>query len=280
MPSCDREFKHQTMRWVSARAPGGVRPFGTPAWARKRCAPEGGFRLVRWLRSEGMTLSEARESGREMYVVGVDLSGPANPDGTAVAVFRAEGAGLVHESLIASVTDTILFTEIREKLAVDDVCVGLDAPLSYGALGGQRRSDAELRERVVKAGLAPGSVMAPTAPRMAYLTLRGLSVARGLQYLGGPGQLRVVETHPGAALALGGAPIDAIRGFRESLNDRERLLRFLTDRGLRSIKRDLIHTDHSVAACAAAWATWRWMKGESAWLYPAEPPNHPFDFAC
>jgi predicted nuclease with RNAse H fold len=215
-----------------------------------------------------------------MYVIGVDLSGPANPDSTAMAVFRVERDILEYDSLIASASDAALYEEIRRKLAIDDVCVGLDAPLSYGITGGQRESDAALRARTIEAGLPPGSVMAPTAPRMVYLTLRGLAVARGSQLLGGPGEVRVVETHPGAAMALAGAPIDAVRGFRENLENRRHLLQWLTDQGLRGIGRHLVTSDHSVAACAAAWATWRWSRGESTWLYPAEPPHHPFDFAC
>lgn len=209
-------------------------------------------------------LSEAHSHGREMYIVGVDLSGPANPGNTAVAVFRVDGDLLEYVSLIASATDEVLYQEARARLALGDVCLGLDAPLSYGSGGGQRESDAALRVKVVEAGLLPGSVMAPTAPRMAYLTLRGLAVVRGLHLLGGPGELRVVETHPGAAMALGGAPIDAVRGFRDDIDDRERLLQWLTDKGLRGIlSKKALYTDHSVAACAAAWAAWRWLRKES-----------------
>lgn len=215
-----------------------------------------------------------------MYVVGVDLSGPANPKNTAVAVFVADGEYLEYQALLPSATDAVLFEEIRRRLAVDDVCVGLDAPLSYGSEGGQRESDAALRAKAIEAGLRPGSVMAPTAPRMAYLTLRGLAVARGLQLLGGPGKLRVVETHPGAAMALGGAPVEAVRSFRECEEDRDRLVHWLRDRGLRGVEPESITTDHSLAACAAAWATWRWNRGQPSWVFRAEAPHHPFDFAC
>lgn len=215
-----------------------------------------------------------------MYIVGVDLSGPANPENTAVAVFRGDGEHLEYQRLLPSATDAVLFEEIRRRLAVEDVCVGLDAPLSYGSKGGQRKSDAALRSRAVEAGLPPGSVMAPTAPRMAYLTLRGFAVARGLQLLGGRGQLRMVETHPGAALALGGAPVDAVRGFRDSEEDRDRLVHWLREQGLRGLECEFIRTDHSLAACAAAWATWRWNQGQPSWVFRAEAPHHPFDFAC
>lgn len=215
-----------------------------------------------------------------MYVVGVDLSGPANPENTAVAVFQDQGERLEYQALLPSATDAVLFEEIQRRLAVADVCVGLDAPLSYGSKGGQRESDAALRAKAIQAGLLPGSIMAPTAPRMAYLTLRGLAVARGMQLLPGPGRLRVVETHPGAALALGGAPVDAVRGFRDSQADRDRLVRWLGDQGLRGVECEFVTTDHSLAACAAAWATWRWNRGQANWVFRADPPHHPFDFAC
>lgn len=215
-----------------------------------------------------------------MYVVGVDLSGPANPKNTAMAVFRGDRDCLEYEELVVPATDVVLYEGIRKRLAVDDVCVGLDAPLSYGSKGGQRESDAALRAKVVEAGLPPGSVMPPTAPRMVYLTLRGLAVARGLQLLGGPGQIRVVETHPGAAMALGGAPIDAVRAFRDSQEDRDRLVRWLMNQGLRGIECEFVTTDHSIAACAAAWATWRWNQGQPNWVFRAAVPHHPFDFAC
>ena len=34
----NQEESRRRTRWVSARAPCGARPFGTPAWARVRCA--------------------------------------------------------------------------------------------------------------------------------------------------------------------------------------------------------------------------------------------------
>ncbi len=215
-----------------------------------------------------------------MHVIGVDLSGPGNPENTSVGVFRAGKNVLDYLTLIVSATDQVLYEETRTRLSAGDVCVGLDAPLSYGSSGGQRESDASLRRRIVEVGLRPGSVMAPTAPRMAYLTLRGVAVARGLHLLGGPGRVKVVETHPGAAMALGGAPVEAVRGFRDDLRARETLLQWLTDRGVRGIPNHVTYSDHSVAAFAAAWAAWRWTRGESAWRWEAAPPHHPFEFAC
>jgi len=38
--------------------------------------------------------------------------------------------------------------------------------------------------------------------------------------------------------------------------------------------------DHTVAACAAALAAWDWSRGKGRWVHPADPPAHPYDFAC
>jgi len=56
-----------------------------------------------------------------MHVIGVDLSGPGSPQNTAVAVCRVHGEVLEFVSLIASVDDRVLYEEIRQRLAADDV---------------------------------------------------------------------------------------------------------------------------------------------------------------
>ena len=48
-------------RWVSARAPCGARPSGTPAWARERCAAEGS-RMVSGIRLEPASRRRASET--------------------------------------------------------------------------------------------------------------------------------------------------------------------------------------------------------------------------
>jgi len=74
---------------------------------------------------------------------------------------------------------------------------------------------------------------------MVFLTFRGMVVSRGLLWLGAPGKLQEMETHPGAAMALGGAPVAAIRDFRDDVEARDVLLRWLKDHGLRGLGSDL-----------------------------------------
>ena len=61
---------------------------------------------------------------------------------------------------------------------------------------------------------------------------------------------------------------------------RLRLLEWLESMGLNELPRAEEISDHFVAACAAALAAWRWSAGSAAWCYPAQPPEHPYDFAC
>ena len=80
-------------------------------------------------------------------------------------------------------------------------------------------------------------------------------------------------------MALRGAPIDAVQTFKGNEDARRQLLDWLEQQGLRSVS---AHnpSDHYVAACAAAMATWEWQVKESVCGCPADPPFHPFGFAC
>lgn len=211
--------------------------------------------------------------------VGVDLSGPANPSETGVAWFRENGARLVYAGSKVGADDVCLLGLIASLSARSEVTIGLDGPLSYNPQGGDRERDRELRTRVVRAGLPPGSVMAPTLTRMAYLTLRGMGVARCLESLAPKGP-RIVEVHPTAALALRGADVHSVRRFKEDARSRFRLLGFLEEQGLEGVRAAGTTSSHVIAACAAALAAWRWTCGDTVWIAKAEPPFHPYDFAC
>ena len=214
-----------------------------------------------------------------MRVVGVDLAGPCNLRDTAVVWLREQGDSLLLEGSEGSSSDAALFTLARELAARDQVAVGLDAPLSYNPGGGDRPADASLRRRIVAAGLATGSVMAPTMTRMAYLALRGVVVARGFEAMAGA-RLRIVEVHPHATMVLRGAPAEAVRGLKRSREARRKLRDWLRDQGLRGLGGFRNPTAHTLDAAAAALAAWRWSRASPAWIWPAEPPHHPYDFAC
>lgn len=214
-----------------------------------------------------------------MIVAGVDLSGPSNSSHTAIAWFSGDGADLSCSKTVVGADDRTLFELFSGVADGSGFVVGLDAPLSYNPGGGDRPGDARLRRRLVQAGLRSGSVMTPTMTRMAYLTLRGISVARALETIR-PHPPRIVEVHPGGSLALRGAPIDAVRRFKTDGPARTRLLEWLEAHGLGGVA-SLEHADdHLVAACAGAHAAWKWAGNAAVWCEPATAPLHPYDFAC
>ncbi len=208
-------------------------------------------------------------------IIGMDLSGPTNTTDTAVVVFHQANSRIEFVAQVEG-TDAAIRSAVLEAALSGPVVVGIDAPLSYEPGGGDRKRDRALRARAVEAGLRSGSVMPPTMTRMAYLSLRGLALTR---LLDAP-QIEIVEVHPGAAMALGGAPIDDVRAFASTPQARPRLLEWLESCGVSGLPADGGASSHFVAACSAAWAAHRWQRGESAWLAPAEMPFHPFDFAC
>jgi len=213
------------------------------------------------------------------YIFGIDLSGPTNVRDTAVACFRAVDQELVHEFTRTGTDDEA----IRELVALvglgsdETVTVGIDAPLSYQLGGGDRPADGALRRRLRESGFPGATVMPPTLTRMAFLTLRGIALARVIS-LEVP-LARIVEVHPIAAMALRGAPVAALRACKRSDAARQALGRWLRGRGLRKVPRGPA-SDHVIAAYAAALAAWDWQGGRSAWIARAATPHHPYDFAC
>jgi predicted nuclease with RNAse H fold len=121
--------------------------------------------------------------------------------------------------------------------------------------------------------------MTPTMTRMAYLTLRGISLARGLEDAGVPRE-QILETHPGGALVLRGAPLGAVRGLKGNPEARIILLQWLENQGLQGAGSLADPSDHTVMACAAALAAWQWLLGQTAWQHPAAPPYHPYRYVC
>jgi predicted nuclease with RNAse H fold len=233
-------------------------------------------------------MSESATAPAAIAVVGVDLAGPSNVADTALASFSSAGEAQ-HESGLrltgwrTHATDATLLRVVEELLgaagATATVVVGLDAPLSYNPGGGDRAPDEALRQRLCAAGLPSGCVMPPTMTRMAYLTLRGVVVARLLgQALGD--RVRIVEVHPTGAMALRGAPVAALVEMKRSLAARREIADWLRGAGVHGLEAVLDPSHHLLAACAAALAAADWAAGRPAWLAPASPPHHPFDFAC
>jgi len=119
-----------------------------------------------------------------IHVLGLDLAGPTNHDDTAAVLSRVTAGGWEQAVTRTGLDDDALTAWLRELVpAAADLVVGLDAPLSYNPGGGDRPADRALRRLLTEHGLASGTVMAPTMTRMAYLTLRGVVVARTLTAL-------------------------------------------------------------------------------------------------
>ncbi|UCF91386.1 MAG: DUF429 domain-containing protein [Desulfobacterales bacterium] len=215
----------------------------------------------------------------DFHVVGIDLSGPTHARNTVLVILGSRPNALRKVASRSGADDRDIFQSVSQLAQKTLVVVGLDAPLSYHIGGGDRPSDAKLRRKIVQAGMKPGSVMPPTMTRMAYLTLRGMAVSRSLEQIKGY-PVRMVEVHPGAAMALRQGPLEHVLNFKTSPASRSALLSWLEDQGLHGITSQDRPSDHYVAACACALAAWKWHRGEPAWVVPARPPYHPYAFAC
>ena len=235
-----------------------------------------------------------------MHWIGVDLSGPTNTADTAGFCFRSASGvapvrrgrasrggasppnGFASASLECvgggvGLADAEILALVAAVPAERGLIVALDAPLSYNPGGGDRPADRELRARLVRAGLRAGSVMAPTTTRMAYLTLRGISVAHAI--LRARPDAVVVETHPAGAMVLRGAPAEQVAEMKRSPSAREALVKWLGSRGLPGPP-DVGGSDHGVAALACVLAARELERGRVVFDARADPPHHPFRFVC
>ncbi len=210
--------------------------------------------------------------------IGIDLSGPSNVQNTVVVTFQKDPTRLRRVDALFGPSDGEILAQLRTLTQQSAVAVGIDAPLSYQPGGGDRPGDRDLRQHAIRLGLRAGTVMTPTMQRMVYLTLRGIVLARMLQTLPHPPQ--IVEVHPALALALHGAPVEAIRSLKTSSESRQCLLAWLETQHLHGVVRPEPTSDHYLAACAAAFAAWNWSHGRARWCFLAQPPAHPFDYTC
>lgn len=211
--------------------------------------------------------------------LGVDLSGPSNLENTAWVGFQEEGDHLVLLDTSRSGGDGEILAAAERLLKRGPLVVALDAPLSYQPGGGLREGDRRLRSRLAEIGLNVSTVMPPTMTRMAYLTLRGISVARMLEGLK-IGSLEICEVHPGASMSLRGVPRDAVNTFKHNFDARNTLLTWFGRQGLGGLSHDIDPGDHFLAACACALAAWRWSQKKSVFFFPEKPPFHPYPYVC
>jgi predicted nuclease with RNAse H fold len=211
---------------------------------------------------------------KKPLILGLDLSGPSNTADTALAVLQPGEAGLQLVTLELGLDDGAIAELVRTHVPQDaPLLVGLDAPLSYQPGGGDRPGDRALRQELQRVGLPSGTVMTPTMTRMAYLTLRGMAVARLLLAL--QPQARVAEVHPGGVMVRRGAPVALVKAMKTSQSARSDLLNWLAKMGVSKLP--IQAGDHEIAAVAAALGAAHWGQNQKAWQFPARPPLHPFD---
>ena len=203
--------------------------------------------------------------------IGIDLSGPSNTKDTSLAFFTGDESQLTFHQIVNGATDQNIYEILHSKS--DHLIIGIDAPLSYQPGGGDRPADRALRQRIIAKGMKSGSIMTPTMTRMVYLTLRGISLSRGLSAI----TPDIVEVHPGSAVGLRSSDITSVLNYKIEINPRYQLRSFLEKDGVTGIPTDVLHSSHSFDACLAAYAAWKWKHGESEFLHAAEPPFHPFD---
>lgn len=203
-----------------------------------------------------------------MVLVGIDLSGPCNPADTAAIVTDESCRCLAARDglLDADIVDLIGGCEGR-------VIVAVDAPLSYAEGGGMRPADRALRDCLTAAGLPAGCVIAPTLTRMAYLTLRGIALARALRLACGE-RVEVVEASPTGALVLRGASAGDVREMKRQSAARERLRAWVNER-IGDLPEGWGTVSHHLAAAGAVLAAHGWATGTPCWSWPAELPHHP-----
>ena len=205
--------------------------------------------------------------------VGIDLSGPSNTKDTSLAFFTGDDSHLVFQDIMNGATDHDIYEILHSKS--DHLIIGMDAPLSYQPGGGDRPADRALRQQIIAKGMKSGSIMTPTMTRMVYLTLRGVSLSRGLSAI----TPDIVEVHPGAAVGLRTSDITSVLTYKSERSHRYQLRSFLENDGVTDIPTEVLHSSHSFDACLAAYAAWKWKHGQSEFLHPAKPPFHPFDFS-
>lgn len=219
-----------------------------------------------------------------MRVIGIDLSGPSNHKDTVLSVFEAEKSQLRFLNSRSHLSDEEILIEVSAQSQVDEVVIGIDAPLSYEDGGGDRESDRNLRKFIVEIGMKPGSIMPPTLNRMVYLTLRGIKLSREIAAQPSLHPISIVEVHPGAVIGsrLSQIEMDYLLTYKKDFEVRKVLLGWLEQQQLIGIPETAAERCHSIDACAAALGAWHW--GDPAftpkWRSLAKPPLHPYEFCC
>jgi uncharacterized protein len=219
-----------------------------------------------------------------MRVIGIDLSGPSNHKDTVLTVFELQNGQLNFMKLMRNIGDLDILKEIEAQSQIDEVVIGIDAPLSYQDGGGDRLGDKQLRQFIVSLGMKPGSIMPPTFNRMVYLTLRGIKLSREIGNLTSSYPISIVEVHPGAVIGsrLIQEELEYVLSYKQSLSARSWIRNWLGEQKLTKLPVFIDEESHLIDACAAALGAWHWKDSslQPKWSLPANPPLHPYDYCC
>ncbi|MDF2791751.1 MAG: hypothetical protein K0S80_4853 [Neobacillus sp.] len=219
-----------------------------------------------------------------MVVIGIDLSGPSNHKDTVMAVFELQDGELKLLKLKKNIRDLEILEEIQTQSQIDEVVIGMDAPLSYEDGGGDRHGDKQLRQFIVSLGMKPGSIMPPTFNRMVYLTLRGIKLTREIENLLSKNPISIVEVHPGAVIGsrISQKDLGHVLSYKQEITSRIFIKKWLGEQQLIELPAFIEEESHTIDACAAALGAWHWKDPLFAtkWLLPANPPLHPYDYCC
>jgi predicted nuclease with RNAse H fold len=219
-----------------------------------------------------------------MKIIGIDLSGPANHKDTAMAIFQYMDDRIVFENMVLNASDEKIIAAIEGAASLDDVAIGIDAPLSYQDGGGDRPQDKSLRQFIKGHGLIGGSVMPPTLTKMVYLTLRGMGVTRRIMELKIPNNIKIVEVHPGAAIGsrVGIDGLYQALHYKKEKESGKAILDWFDTVGLNGLPNEIFEVSHQIDACAAVLAAWHWADPSKlpAWHWKLTSAEHPFEVCC
>jgi uncharacterized protein len=219
-----------------------------------------------------------------MRVIGIDLSGPSNHKDTVMAVFEKQDNGLKFLKLKRNIGDLEILDEVETQSQMDEVVIGMDAPLSYEDGGGDRLGDKLLRQYIMSIGMKSGSIMPPTFNRMVYLTLRGIKLSREIGNISTVHPISIVEVHPGAVIGsrLPQNDLEYVLRYKQELASRCFIKNWLGEQHLTQLPSYIVEESHMIDACAAALGAWHWRDPlqQTKWLLPANPPLHPYDYCC
>ena len=219
-----------------------------------------------------------------MRVIGIDLSGPSNHKDTVMAVFEKQDGELKFLKLKRNIGDLEILEEVETQSQMDEVVIGMDAPLSYEDGGGDRLGDKLLRQYIITIGMKSGSIMPPTFNRMVYLTLRGIKLSREIGNISTVHPISIVEVHPGAVIGsrLPQEDFEFVLHYKQELSARSYIRNWLGEQKLSQLPAIIDKESHTIDACAAALGAWHWRDPsfQPKWVLPAKPPLHPYDYCC